>query len=319
MITLIYLVIENKNTVRANELIYSLSSLSEVAGQSVKEKLKIVIYSNRSFALPVYLGGLDITFSILQESTISEWVKRADGHLLVVKAWITLETLRKFGTCAVLLDTDTFFYKDPEPLFTKIYEEYAVMHLREYEIFSDPKLNAFFAHRSFNSLDGNTYSLHPDCNMWNSGVVGIHPNNIHLLPEIINLTEQLSFETSYPGSKKLVEQISFSYFLGSQQNRILAAEGYIFHYWFFKYARYFLGLYFNEFQPSDREQFTQLLQENGLTQEHFSELTLPGLPFVLMGLVNRFLEVGEKLLTALPETSIVGKLLRDGASPIYLL
>ena len=310
--TLIYLVIEKENTVRSNELIYSLSSLNEIAGQSVKEKLKIVIYANRPFALPVYLEGLDITFSILQESTISEWVKKANGHFFVVKAWITLETLSKFGTCTVLLDTDTFFYKDPEPLFTKIQEGYSVMHLREYNIFSDSNLNTFFAQRSFNSLDGNSNSIHPGCYMWNAGVVGVHPDNIYLLPEIISLTEQLSFETNNQGWRNLLEQISFSYFLENQRNGMVEAEGYIFHYWFFKYARYLLGSYFNEFSQSDREEYTRLLQETSLNTEHFSKLTLAGLPLVIAQLTNRFIEVGQQLLAALPETSYVGKLIRDG-------
>ncbi|HLZ87020.1 MAG TPA: hypothetical protein VKQ52_07270, partial [Puia sp.] len=208
----------------------------------------------------------------MEESAIAEWVAKANGHLLVVKAWITLETLQKFGTCTVLADTDTFFYKDPEPLFTKIDPAHALMHLREYNLFSNPKLSAFFSQRSFTSLDGNSYFLHPGCNMWNSGIIGIHQDNTHLLPEIINLTGQLSFDADYPGLKKLMEQTSFSYFLESRLTGILEAEGYVFHYWFFKYARYLLGAHFNEFQQSDREQFTRLLQETNLTREDFANL-----------------------------------------------
>jgi hypothetical protein len=123
-------------------------------------------------------------------------------------------------------DSDTFFFADFAPVFARIGLGKAVLHRKEYAVMSHPtgQLQRFRKRMSKFHFRGSAIDLHAD--MWNSGVIGLHPSQFHLLHTVLAFIDAIS-----PHCKKqLVEQYAVAYFL--QKNaQVHACEDVLFHYW----------------------------------------------------------------------------------------
>lgn len=123
-------------------------------------------------------------------------------------------------------DSDTFFIADFAPVFARIGPGSAVLHRREYAVLAHRtgQLQRFRKRMSRFHFRGSAIDLNAD--MWNSGAIGLHPSQFHLLHTVLAFIDAIS-----PHYKKqLVEQYAVAYFL--QKNaRVHACDDVLFHYW----------------------------------------------------------------------------------------
>ncbi|MGE5723601.1 MAG: hypothetical protein ACM34G_00380 [Acidobacteriota bacterium] len=123
-------------------------------------------------------------------------------------------------------DSDTFFIADFAPVFARIGPGSAVLHRREYAVLTHPtgQLQRFRKRMSRFHFRGSAIDLNAD--MWNSGAIGLHPSQFHLLHTVLAFIDAIS-----PHYKKqLVEQYAVAYFL--QKNaQVHACDDVLFHYW----------------------------------------------------------------------------------------
>ena len=123
-------------------------------------------------------------------------------------------------------DSDTFFVADFDALFDRIGPGNAVLHRKEYAVLahSTGQLRRFRRRMSRFHFRGSAIDLNAD--MWNSGAIGLHPSQFHLLHTVLAFIDAIS-----PHYKKqLVEQYAVAYFL--QKNaQVHACDDLLFHYW----------------------------------------------------------------------------------------
>jgi len=144
-----------------------------------------------------------------------------------IKIAALAEAARDHGEERVLFaDSDTFFFADFAPVFARIGPADAVLHRKEYAVLSHPtgQLQRFRKRMGKFHFRGSPIDLNAD--MWNSGAIGLHPSQFHLLHTALAFIDAVS-----PHYKKqLVEQYALSYFL--QKNaRLHACDDVLFHYW----------------------------------------------------------------------------------------
>ena len=123
-------------------------------------------------------------------------------------------------------DSDTFFFADFAAVFARIGPASAVLHCKEYGVLSHStgQLQRFRKRMGKFHFRGSTIDL--DADMWNSGAIGLHPSQFHLLHTVLAFIDAIS-----PHYKKqLVEQYAVAYFL--QKNaQVHACNDVLFHYW----------------------------------------------------------------------------------------
>jgi hypothetical protein len=123
-------------------------------------------------------------------------------------------------------DSDSFFFADFPSLFLRIDARNAVLHRKEYSVPQNPtrQLERFRERMGRFRFRGNTIDLSGD--MWNSGAIGLHPSQFHLLTTILAFIDAISPQYK----KQLVEQYAVSYYL--QKNATLhPCDDFLFHYW----------------------------------------------------------------------------------------
>jgi hypothetical protein len=144
-----------------------------------------------------------------------------------IKIAALAEAAREHSDDRILfVDSDTFFFGDFAPVFARIAQGNAVLHRKEYPVMSHPtgQLQRFRRRMSKFHFRGSAIDLNAD--MWNSGAIGLHPSQFHLLYTVLAFIDTIS-----PHYKKqLVEQYAVAYFL--QKNAQLhACDDVLFHYW----------------------------------------------------------------------------------------
>lgn len=312
MYHLLYLLFGQDKGNLKSELVYSLLSFNMVAGEWSRKNIQILICTDEEIVLPPVLHSLQISFHMLKQEEIREWISKANKHSLVLKARVVFNLLQQVASHAVLVDTDTFFVKDPESLFRLVEQGNFLMHLKEYPISRRPKVYRFFRNRMFRKLNGSHFAIVPPFYMWNSGVVGVDHRNTKLLAEVIYLIEQISSEDEWPPEEsRFIEQTSYSYYLQKQEMQLLPADDHIIHYWFFKEARLLLGNYFNYFHGMDDQVFRKTLEMQNARPEDFSGLSYEALPPVIFDIMKKYSLINEYHFECLPVDTYVGKLLRQ--------
>ena len=144
-----------------------------------------------------------------------------------IKIAALAEAAREHGEERVLFaDSDTFFTAEFAPVFGRIAPGHAVLHRKEYPVLSHPtgQLARFRKRMGKFHFRGSSIDLNAD--MWNSGAIGLHPTQFHLLHTVLAFIDAISPRYR----KQLVEQYAVAYFL--QKNaQVHACDDVLFHYW----------------------------------------------------------------------------------------
>jgi hypothetical protein len=171
------------------------------------------------------LAGL-IHVHELSHEKVCAWRGPGDYAFRIKIAALAEATCEHSEEDVLFADSDTFFWADLTPVLARIGPGNAVLHRREYAVRSHPtgQLQRFRRRMGKFHFRGSTIDLNAD--MWNSGAIGLHPSQFHLLHTILAFIDAIS-----PHYKKqLVEQYAVAYFL--QKNaQVHACDDVLFHYW----------------------------------------------------------------------------------------
>ncbi len=131
----------------------------------------------------------------------------------------------------VLVDGDTWLRAPVYKLFERIGPSRALMHIREGVIseIDTPllrKLRDLLQGAEFRGMDGKRFSISPEINLYNAGVIGLDTVDAGFLDEVLALTDQLCTLSDL----HILEQFAFSYVL-SEKTRLQEADDLVFHYW----------------------------------------------------------------------------------------
>lgn len=283
----------------SKELLCSLMSFQKVSSEASKRNTQIVIYSGNPVSLPDSLNDISIVIHPLSEADVAESIKKTNGFVLALKVSVLLKFFQTIKKGNVLfVDTDTFFIKDPQPLFESIENGDLIMHVKEHKIKHRPALRGYLAGKIFKDSRGNSFTIDSDTDLWNTGVVGMNQSFAPELDAVHLLIEQLAVDVNF----HILEQLSFSYVL-QKNGRILPADPYVVHYYFFKSFVHVLGRYFHFTINEDTELLDKLRRATILPEQIvYADLS----KILINSLKSSFVEW---IFFCLPPNSHIGKIL----------
>jgi hypothetical protein len=219
--TLVYLSYGTGNHV--NELRYSVLSTFQ-RGFGARE-YRTVVYTDT----PEAFADLRVDIEHVSEQRLRDWLGQTSfTHRRKLMA--LLDALDRFPGSVVLVDSDTWFRRNPGRVFERIGPGRSCMHIRESRLGDKegdhPALGDLLARGPLVDTDGAPLSFPVDAEMWNSGLIGIHTADKKIVEEALNLTDQL---TARDSSQWVFEQFSLGWFM--RHNVVSEADDVLFHYW----------------------------------------------------------------------------------------
>jgi hypothetical protein len=158
-------------------------------------------------------------------TTFDEWKGPHNlGHRC--KIYAIRHALDQFGGRCLYVDGDTYFIRTPTQVLDRIGPGRSVMHRIEGQLGQ----SRHEGHRRVGEILKSTAAVGglargPRSFQWNAGVVGIHASDIHLLDEVLGLTDSMLDEFYSP----VMEQVAFSLIL-AERTRLRSARDTIYHY-----------------------------------------------------------------------------------------
>jgi hypothetical protein len=221
--TLMYLAYGGDRAVQ--EAVFSIHSLLHVTG--ARRDFRVIVYTDR----PDDFSGLPVDLEVLDQALLDEWTGDSGyGHRRKLMAMVHAATHHPGRT--VFVDGDTWFHRSPQELFDALVPGTSLLHLLETRLLDsdDPTKHALSEHlgsTELRGLDERPLPVASNAAMWNSGVVGLHPRDSHLLRDALAVNDAI-----WSGFQDLhtVEQFAVGLVL-EQRTRVLAADHVVFHYW----------------------------------------------------------------------------------------
>lgn len=215
------------------QVLFSVVTLKAVS--SASSAWKIEIYSDQPELLSSFFADTpEVKIVPITANDIKTWRGSID-FVHRVKLKILEKATHGLHEPLLYLDGDTYFAKDPQDLFRQISSSRSLMHIRESRLDEarDPltKKIARFVRKNQFKLDGQPIQIPGASEMWNAGVIGIHPNNFALLPMMVELTDQMYGIYQ----KHVMEQLAVSYLLQTKTT-LASSHIEIIHYWASKEA-----------------------------------------------------------------------------------
>lgn len=196
------------------------------------------IYTDQPGFFEPYLAGLPVEYHYLSESYLTklkgplQFVHRVKGQL-IAQAFLDYPTEE-----LLFIDSDTFFLTAPDGLLRRLGQGVPFMHQPEYRLEEaaaihagfgqahyPEKLLALLASRTF-ELGGELVQFHADQSSWNSGVLGLPQAMAPLLPDIMQLMDDLYAGTGW----FICEQLAFGLALQAK-GQLQACDQLVYHYW----------------------------------------------------------------------------------------
>lgn len=206
------------------ETTYAVLSAARAAGGD--PDTGIVLYTDQ----PATYADLPARIRPITPAELEAWAG-PHGYLHRRKMAVLDDALTTLGVPVALVDSDTWFRRSPSRLFERVAPGRSVLHLREGTLDQgrepDRRFAAQVEGRTWTGLDGRPVTLGPGTPMWNSGVVGLHPDDAHLVREALHLTDQV-----YAEHRDLftLEQLALSLFLDAR-TVVSPSSDVVYHYW----------------------------------------------------------------------------------------
>ena len=199
--------------------------------------IRTVLFTDRPDWFAQILHGLPVEYILLTPEKIKHMRGTID-FLHRMKIAMIEEVYQKYPEANLLyVDSDTFFIRNPDPLFAAIEAGNCFMHLREFAFEqvryaagdTGTKFSAYLRlmeQKPFLTSRGEEHFTASHAS-WNAGVMGL-PNFIkNDIPDVYAITEQSFPETDNHAS----EQFAFSFVLQTRYT-LSACDEYVYHYWY---------------------------------------------------------------------------------------
>ncbi len=187
-------------------------------------KLEIHICTDRGGAFTALPDRVEVRE--VDPATIRDWRGPANYPYRMKVAALREMAGRFSGQKILFADSDTFFVASVGPVFERIGPSSSVLHKREYPVASHPTGQSARFRKEMSRRLFRGSSINLDADMWNSGAIGVHPRNLHLLDTALAFIDAVAPHYR----KQLLEQFAVSYYL--QKNTAIApCDDALFHYW----------------------------------------------------------------------------------------
>jgi hypothetical protein len=197
----------------------------------------VFLFTDQPGFFKAYLEGLPVWYCLLTPEKIQE-MRGELGFLHRMKIRIIEEVLNSSKENILYVDSDTFFVRDPAPLFRNIGKDNSVMHTNEYAFnwLKEMPLPAGAPfHAVLNVIEEHYFALpggektrfSPALSSWNAGVIMLHSEQQRFLPDVYAITDQLYRQTK----NHSCEQYAFSIVLQTKTDVLSCAE-FVYHYWY---------------------------------------------------------------------------------------
>lgn len=188
------------------------------------QNCSIIVYTDQ----PEAFQDDPVIVEVLTASKLQEWAG-PDHYFHRAKNRVLAEALDHYNIPVALIDTDTLFKKSPLEIFKCVAPGKTVMHAQEGPI-CDGHIDLWQAIESHHVTDrfNHHFAFGADAVMWNSGVVGIHPQDRALLDSALDLVDHLYARCGLFN----VEQFGLGEVL-RRQTALSTANHVVTHYWGF--------------------------------------------------------------------------------------
>ncbi|WP_303310248.1 hypothetical protein [Hymenobacter sp. BT730] len=261
-----------------SEALYSILSYYKVAATTpATARPTIVIYTDDAASFQKVLGApADIVYPKIGEEQWTQW-KGSVNKVYLLKIGVLEHAAAHFPGNLLFLDTDTIWQKDPTPIFEDISQGVRYMHMDEGALATGNELSRkVYRHlKSFQTqIAGHTLRIEPTTRLFNSGVLGFHSEDAGLLPEVMQLAEQLY--AAY--NKHMMEQLAFSIRFAVDGEPVREAASYLLHYWNLKALRPVLVELFERYAGQSYEELYHRATQLHIPELHKSEQAYSSLP-----------------------------------------
>ena len=241
------------------------SACTALAQRQATGDYRVAVYTDQ----PKYFDRLPVDIHRNTPEQYDAWAG-PDRFTYRVKFHVLGDALERYQAPCLLLDSDTYFKRNPAPLLARLHPGTAIMDRCDGLVFRDPRYAGFaqMLREAFPGLevimeDGERLVLsEQDTPMWISGIVGVHPADRELIARAFRVLNAMLPRCHY----FIMEQFAFSEVL-RQNARVLPASDYIDHYWGSWIDPYFgiskLDFYKNQIEAL-LQRFERLPLEEGL-------------------------------------------------------
>ncbi len=210
---------------------YSILSVLRLQ-QDAPATFRIVIYTDA----PDAFSDFALETVTISSETLTAWMGGSD-YIHRRKTMTVIDALERFKGCVAFIDCDTYFLKPVDQLFLRIGPGHACLHLIEGRLEEtrsavDQSVSDLVRDHQFFDTKGKALQISTDGRMWNSGVIGIHHDDLPLMLEALNLTDQMwpKLKPWAPGKKAHhLEQFATGYFL--ERLQLSECDDIVYHYW----------------------------------------------------------------------------------------
>lgn len=210
------------------QVLFSVVSLKSRAESTVGWTIEI--YTDQADRLRSFFNEMpEVKIVAITASEIQGW-RGAIDFVHRVKLKILEKATQGLQEPLVYLDGDTYFAKDPTLLFHQVSPTRSLMHIRESQMDEarDPltKKIAKFVRKNTFKVEGAELKIPVSAEMWNAGVIGIHPANFPLLTMMVQLTDEMYGRYQ----KHVMEQLAVSFLLQTKTS-LQTSHLEVIHYW----------------------------------------------------------------------------------------
>ncbi|WBO20839.1 hypothetical protein [Sphingomonas abietis] len=203
---------------------------------SESDGVDVVVYTDR----PDEFIWLGVETRFLNPDILGSWMG-AGTYPFRRKVACLLDFLTERGGKVILADGDTYFLSNPAALFDRVGPGRHCLHMREIRLTqrtgtAGAILGQLFDTGAIRDLNGKPVALYPGESMWNSGIIGVHADDHHMLREALHLMDEI---WQYEQRVHTVEQFALGHVMHA--GRLSEADDVVFHYWHDNLRKPFLG------------------------------------------------------------------------------
>jgi hypothetical protein len=241
------------------ELIFS--ALSALRWTSDASGITLCVVTDR----PSTVSRLSVDTLHVSSEEIARWTHNGRS-IFRAKPCALLRVLAHYSAPCVFIDTDTYFIRNPLQLFERISPNDSLMHSSDGYCIGDSQLWSPIL-PFIDQLSSGEVPVSRSSEMFNSGAIGLHPQNAALIEKAIMLMDRLHAHTPIFN----IEQFAIAAALKSK-TRVHTCEDVVEHYW--GYRRPFIHLQIQRFLDASRS----LERKEWVEQSAFIETGLPTRP-----------------------------------------
>lgn len=178
---------------------------------------------------PAEFEKLPVRIWELDRMTLESWFGPLN-YCYRAKVMALRHVLRNLNEKVALVDSDTFFVREPKRMLDRICPGQSVMYMIEGRLVDsrwsmNHRVAALLDEPDFQGKLPMSPIQGSRAVQWNSGVVGLDPSDAEALDGVLALVDAILER----GFVQVAEQIAFSLVLGSR-NRLVQARKFVFHY-----------------------------------------------------------------------------------------